>query len=324
MKDKQDWVPDTELDGFETLPVITYKQGKTAFSATLVRASQQPAKPRCTLLYVHGLTDYFFQEHLARACLAEDIAFYAIDLHGFGRSKKSGYRPNYCESVDEYFPELDQAVALVSQSSPAKLLVNAHSTGGLILSLYAHRGKNRQLIDGLCLNSPFLDFPLHGIERISLAVLTVIGRWWPHLSYHHGKPSLYAQSIHKNYRGEWDYNLSFKPLEGFPLYCGWFRAIYLAQKEVQRGLNIECPVLLLHSNRSVRGMGEWRDELQMADAVLDVEHMRRYGPGLGRFVSLVEVENGMHDLMLSAAAVRKQVLKHLFAWVGQLTGPGET
>lgn len=313
------WAADTELAGFEALPLVA-NQKTTTYKATLVRAADNPPRPRGKVLYVHGLTDYFFQAHLARALIEAGFAFYALDLHGFGRSLSPDIRPNYCDSVDEYFAEIDLALATVDAQSPGALIVNAHSTGGLIFSLYAHRGKARQLIDGLCLNSPFFEFPARGLEHLAIRLLAWLGRWLPHVSYARHKPSLYVQSIHKAYRGEWDYNLTLKPAEGFPLYLGWVRAIVIAQRELQAGLDIQCPVLVMHSARSIRGLGRWRDDLMSADAVLEVEHMRRYGPGLGKTVSLVEIEGGMHDLMLSAEPVRREVLAKMYAWLGQVCG----
>lgn len=318
MKETLPWRPDAELAGFEVQPIEVEVDG-VALRGTLVRAADNPADAERAVLYVHGLTDYFFHEHLAEAYRNEGIAFFALDLHRFGRSLRDDDRPNYCDSVEEYFPEIDQAIDRIKATGARQLIVNAHSTGGLILSHYADHGSRRAAIDGLFLNSPFFDFPMYGPERWALTALAWLGRWWPYASYHHGKPSLYAQSIYRGYRGEWDYNLRIKPDVGFPIHLGWIRAIVNAQKRLQAGLDIRCPVLVMHSARSIRSLNHWTDDLQAADAVLDVEHMRRYGPGLGDRVSLVEIDGGMHDLVLSQAGVRKQVFAELFRWLGQIS-----
>jgi alpha-beta hydrolase superfamily lysophospholipase len=54
-----------------------------------------------------------------------------------------------------------------------------------------------------------------------------------------------------------------------------------------------------------------------ADTVLNVEDIKRYGPGIGSNVTLVEVTGGMHDLFLSAKAVREQALCVVLAWLAQ-------
>ena len=46
--------------------------------------------------------------------------------------------------------------------------------------------------------------------------------------------------------------------------------------------------------------------------------MRRYGPRLGNAVTLVSIEGGLHDLVLSPLAVREHVFAEVFAWLGRL------
>ncbi len=315
------WQPDSELDGFETQAIEVATQGKQYY-ATLVRAAHNPKTPKIAILYLHGFTDYFFQRHLADACIDEGFGFYALDLHGYGRSLRTGVRANYCDSIDEYFGEIDEAIARMKANGAERVIINAHSTGGLISALYAHRGERRAQLSGLILNSPFFDFALNGPHRVALKVLAAVGRVLPKGSYHHGMPSLYGQSIYRGYRGEWDFNLTYKPVVGFPIYLGWIRAIVRAQRELKAGLSIQCPVLVLHSARSLKLPRVWTDELMSADVVLDVDHMRRYGPGLGDQVTLAEIEGGMHDLMLSPHPVREAVLSSMFRWLGQISRVG--
>ncbi|UTF58846.1 alpha/beta hydrolase [Gilvimarinus sp. DA14] len=314
------WTPDAELEGFEVQPVEVQSHGRQ-YRATLVRACNNPRVAHTAILYLHGFTDYFFQTHLARACVDEGCAFYALDLHGYGRSMRTGERANYCHSIEEYFAELDEAVRRIKATGAERLVINAHSTGGLVSSLYADRGSERAQLDGLILNSPFFDFALSGVQRVLLNGLVWLGRFFPTWSYHHGMPSLYGQSIYCGYRGEWDYNLTLKPVVGFPIFLGWIRAVVLAQRQLQAGLHIECPVLVLHSARSLKLPSAWTDELMGTDVVLDVDHMRRYGPGLGQNVSLVEIEGGMHDLILSPQPAREQVIHAMFRWLGQVSRP---
>jgi alpha-beta hydrolase superfamily lysophospholipase len=310
------WIADTELEGFEqTRLTVAYK--KRAFSATLVRAADNPKVARRAVLYIHGLTDYFFQVHLAEAYRAEGYAFYALDLHGYGRSLQPGERPNYCADIAEYYPEIDAAIAQIKSAGAEQLLLDAHSTGGLISALYAHEGRYREALSALYLNSPFFEFPLRGWERIALRALVALGRWFPHIAYHHGMPSYYAKSLHRDFRGEWHYNKKLKPTDGFPITAGWARAVYRAQRRLQKGLNIVCPVLVMHSARSMRA-SQWSDDLFAVDTVLNVDHMRRYGPALGDQVALAEIEGGMHDLALSPPVVRAEVQTVKFSWLGQV------
>ena len=95
-----------------------------------------------------------------------------------------------------------------------------------------------------------------------------------------------------------------------------------AERGVRAGLAIDCPVLVMHSDRSERA-NEWRESLMSADTVLDVADMKRWGRGLGREVTLCEIPGGLHDLVLSRGEVRERVFAELFAWL-QRRGFGGT
>lgn len=69
--------------------------------------------------------------------------------------------PNYTNDIDEYLQDVDVAICLLRQEEGVDwLLLNGHSTGGLVSALYAHRGEHRSAINAVFLNSPFLDMNL--------------------------------------------------------------------------------------------------------------------------------------------------------------------
>jgi alpha-beta hydrolase superfamily lysophospholipase len=125
---------------------------------------------------------------------------------------------------------------------------------------------------------------------------------------------LYVQSIHKDYRGEWDFRLDWKPLEGAPTRAGWLNAITRGQAKVQRGLHIKAPVLVMFSAES-SSPRQWSDVLQRTDAVLDVADMDRYANRIGSDVTKIAIPGGMHDLALSQQPVRDRVYQELFGWL---------
>jgi alpha-beta hydrolase superfamily lysophospholipase len=49
--------------------------------------------------------------------------------------------------------------------------------------------------------------------------------------------------------------------------------------------------------------------------VLDVEHIARWAPSLGRHVTVVRIEGAVHDLTLSTAPVRRRVFHELDRWL---------
>ncbi|HEY7886242.1 MAG TPA: alpha/beta hydrolase [Cellvibrionaceae bacterium] len=313
-----EWQPDSALKGFDTT-VLTVESGGQTLIATLVRAANNPPAAKRAVLYIHGLTDYFYQTHLAAAFRTEGYAFYAIDLHAYGRSLQPDQLPNLCGSISDYYPELTAAIDTIKATGVEQLVINGHSTGALIASLYAHEGEKRHAIDALFLNSPFFDFPTKGLEKMLVKAAAILGKKFPRLAVSRGVPSLYAKTIYQGLKGEWDYNTDWKPPQGFPLYAGWIRAVVAAHKRVQQGLNIQCPILIMHSARSLRTL-KWSEEATRADIVLNIEHMRRYGPGLGEQVSIEAVDDALHDLVLSAAPVRRALFVTLFAWLDKTLG----
>jgi alpha-beta hydrolase superfamily lysophospholipase len=283
--------------------------------ATLVR--RQANEPtRRAVLYVHGFIDYFFQTHLADYFVERGWNFYAIDLRKYGRSLLQHQTPNFCRDLSDYYPELDEAARIIREEhGHDTLLVNGHSTGGLIASLWAHDRRDAGGVDGLFLNSPFFDFNAPWLMRRPVAAAVAnVGRGWPYRIVPLGISPVYGQSIHAEHKGEWTYDLAWKPIAGFPVRAGWLAAIRRGHRRLRLGLDIPVPILMTCSAGSFRG-GRWKDAALTADAVLDVEHMVRWAPGLGRHITLVRVAGGLHDLALSPEPVRRALFSEVDRWV---------
>jgi alpha-beta hydrolase superfamily lysophospholipase len=307
------WQPDTALEGFEAATIVLLPTNEGPVHATLVRRRNRRRTGKA-VLYLHGFIDYFFQAHMAQRFEELGYTFYALDLRGYGRSLLPHQRPNACLDIAEYNAEIDAAIAAIdAEEGKPWLLLYGHSTGGLISALYAHQGKQRERIAALLLNSPFFEFNLPTVQRPLLPVLTTLGRYAPWIGLPGAISPLYAQSVHRDHRGRWQFDTAWKPIVGFPAYLGWMRAIYLAQRQLQAGLQISCPILLLHSARSGWGT-QWRDAFMSCDIVLDVAHMVRFAPHLGRDVRVVAIEGGVHDLMLSSEPVIEAVFREVEVW----------
>ncbi|WP_121008462.1 alpha/beta hydrolase [Saccharothrix australiensis] len=287
-----------------TLPL-----GGGGVSATLVRRRARPAT-RGAVLYVHGFADYFFQAHVAEHFTARAFDFYAVDLRAYGRSLRPGETANYVPDLAAHFEEIDAATRVIREEDGHRhLVLLGHSTGGLITSLWAHERRADDVIDALVLNSPWLDLAEPWLVRtVGTALVRVVGRVAPRLVVKKGLGPVYGESIHVDHHGEWDFDTTWKPIEAFPVLAGWLRAVRRGHAAVHRGLAVAAPVLVLHSGRSHLHAKRWSPEAMTADTVLDVEHMRRWAPRIGRDVTLVQVDNGMHDLFLSAEPVRKRAL----------------
>ena len=284
--------------------------------ATLVRRRAETPSRRA-VLYVHGFTDYFFQTHLADFFVERGWDFYALDLRKYGRSLLPHQTPNFCRSITEYFPELDESARIIrSVDGHDQMLVVAHSTGGLITSLWSHARQGQGLVDGLFLNSPFFDFNSPWLVRRPLmsTIIATTGKRDPYRKIPVPPLGLYGESLHSEHRGEWTYDLAWKPLMGFPVTAGWLAAIRRGQQRLQRGLQIDAPVMVACSTRTFRGK-EWNDDTALTDAVLDVDHIVKYAPRLGRRVTIARFDGGMHDLTLSGKDVRAELFREMARWV---------
>ncbi|PJJ47881.1 alpha/beta hydrolase [Hymenobacter chitinivorans] len=284
---------------------------------TLVRLREQAPGPRA-VLYVHGFTDYFFQRDMAREYHRHGFRFYALDLRKYGRSWRPHQTANNVRDLAEYYPDLDAALALMRAEGCATIVLSGHSTGGLIAALYAQDGTQRQHLAALFLNSPFLDMHQNWLNRtVGVPLAARLGRWLPDVQLPANLPTEYGRSLHRQYQGEWDYHLPWKPIEVFPVKLGWLRAIHAGHRRVARGLHLAQPILVLHSDQTVTQAG-WSEQYFEADGVLNVCHIRELSPRLGPRVTVQAIAGGIHDLVLSRPAVRARVYQVLFEWLNKV------
>ena len=289
------WQPDALLPGFESLELAFPDDYDGAVVATLVRLPAGDA-PRGAVLYVHGYTDYFFQRHMALRFAAEGYAFHAVDLRKHGRSLRPYQHPNFCKRIDEYYADLSRAIEVIG----APVLLAGHSTGGLICALYANEGGRRGEVSGLWLNSPFFEWRAPDWKRPRIHIAAAIGHLSPFVKSPEALPRGYTDRL----LADWEFDLRLKPVEGFPIFLGWIAAMTEAHRKLQRGLQIACPVLSMHSDE--------------ADVVLDWRHIARYSRGLGPEVTVLAFPGGVHDLVLSRSEIREEVFRQLFAWAARV------
>jgi alpha-beta hydrolase superfamily lysophospholipase len=163
-------------------------------------------------------------------------------------------------------------------------------------------------IAAMVLNSPWLD--MHGdpiTRNLALPLLHRIGGYRAKVLVPRKVSGFYARSLHEEHEGEWPFDLSWKPLQSWPVYAGWIRAIRSGQARVAVGLDVPAPVLVLTSTRSGHPKSMDDPDVFSTDIVLDVDQIRRRATMLGRRVTLVQVEGALHDVTLSRPEVRKVV-----------------
>ncbi|MDY6999019.1 MAG: alpha/beta hydrolase [Actinomycetota bacterium] len=325
------WEPDV-LPGYwqSTFELGPDPDGQGELVATLVSRGHPDdvagRSARDAVLVVHGFTDYFFHTELADHFAARGFQVYALDLHKCGRSHRPGQTPHFTTDLRRYDVELDRALAAIAAVSPARVLVYGHSAGGLVTSLWLDRmhrrgATTRAGVAGLVLNSPWLDLQGHPFLRSAptSVALHALGRLRKHTVVRQPTGGGYGATLHRDYDGEFDYDLTWKPIGGFPVTFGWIHAIRRGQARLHRGLDVGVPNLVLRSDRSVREVDD-PTAIQRGDAVLDVAQIARWAGCIGNRTTVAPIADAKHDVFLSVPESRRAAYAELDRWLDWYRG----
>lgn len=306
------WQPDQFGDGFEMAHIDLPDDYSGKIRCTIIR-KRSTAKSGKALLYVHGFSDYFIQKEMAEMFVANGYDFYAVDLRKYGRSLLPGQRMFQVRDIHEYFADINSAVDVIINDGNSEIALLGHSTGGLTTSLYMSENPS-PAIKALMLNSPFLEWNLPWTMRnIVMPIVSFLGRIMPDTKVSQKPDSGYAETLSKDYGGEWEYRKDWKPDILPDPDMGWVRAIHTAQRALRRG-SIKVPVLLMHSAQSVK-KGDSKTKYYQADAILDVESISKYGKRLGPDVTEISFDGGLHDLALSKKTIRDDMYRVMLDWL---------
>ena len=322
------WREDVLGPGYEqlTMPLRPESEGvDRAPVATLVR--HLPARRRwwqralplhdVDVLYVHGWSDYFFQTGLARFWADRGARFFALDLRRYGRSIREGDEIGYITDLAAYDEEIELALDAMraSATSPRRLVLMGHSTGGLVLSLWANR--NPHAATALVLNSPWLEFQFGPHTRAALAPLTELRTKLDPLAT---TPKIdfgfysKAQQLVFDEEDPYEYDERWRPLQAAPAHLAWLHAALEGHAQVDAGLAVDAPVCTLLSARSLAPV-RWSDELTEVDSVLSVEHVAKAALKLGPSVTIERIDGALHDVFLSRRPARQQAYARLDRWI---------
>ncbi|MGV2982651.1 alpha/beta hydrolase [Microbacterium sp. AGC85] len=341
-----EWVPDVLGDEFtqRTLPLGEDDEGPVV--ATLVRALPEAVDPRrpsgwerfirrmsgrpetdavappldgVDVLYVHGWSDYFFQKRLARFWTSRGARFHALDLRKYGRSLREGQTPGYIADLTTYDEDIGAALDAIADDTaestgPRRLVLMGHSTGGLVLSLWASR--HQGVADAVILNSPWLEFQLAPLRAAIAPVVELQARLRPLDVAPQIDLGFYAraQAEAADPDDVVETNPSWRPVPSMPVHAGWLHAILRGHRAVAEGLSITSPVCVLLSARSAVP-SRWSEELTTADTVLVVDDIARRALKLGASVTIERVDGALHDVFLSRKAARDDAYARLERWV---------
>ncbi len=312
------WKQDVLGDPFQARTLHLADDDEGPVAATLVRYAPptvEPLRQARVVLYVHGWSDYFFQRGLAEYWHARGAAFYALDLRKYGRSLLSHQTPGYVADLQTYDEDLGAALAVIrsAHGAASRLLLMAHSTGGLVTALWADRHPGE--VAAMVLNSPWLELQGSSVVRhVSAPAIRQLATFQPKAALPNVDPGFYTRSLRTTDGGEWTYDETWRPTPAFPVRAGWLRAITEGHATVARGLDVEAPILTLASARSLISP-RWSEEMRSSDIVLDVELIARRAVQLGPVVTVVRIPGGLHDLSLSAPPARARFYAEIDRWL---------
>lgn len=323
------WREDVLGAPFERLELPLGEDHEGPVVATLVRRRHSPTdtllQPRGPLhgvdvLYVHGWSDYFFQVELAERLERLGARFHALDLRKYGRSLRPHQTPGDVGELATYDEDIAAALDVIStehRGGPRRRLVPmGHSTGGLTLSLWAAR--HPELVDGLLLNSPWLEFQGAAIGRALVAPVLKLGaRRNPLAPMPAVDPGFYTRTVSAAGEGSWTYDQRWRPERGFPLHPGWLSAVFDGQARVEAGLGMTVPALVLLSDKSML-QPRWDEGMAHADVALNVDVVAHRALSLGDEVTVRRLRGALHDVVLSEPAVREQAYDAIGRWAHAL------
>ncbi|QZQ54757.1 alpha/beta hydrolase [Curtobacterium sp. TC1] len=309
------------------LPLGTDSEGPVV--ATLVRRRHTPTDlllhgrgplHGADVLYVHGWSDYFFQTELAERLERLGARFHALDLRKYGRSLRPQQTPGNVDDLAVYDEDIAAALDAVSAEHPGpgerRLVLMGHSTGGLTLSLWAAR--HPELVDGIILNSPWLEFQATAVGRAIVAPVIKLGaKRNPLAPMPAVDPGFYTRTVSAAGEGSWTYDQQWRPERGFPLHPGWLAAVFAGQETVEHGLDIQVPVLVMLSDKSML-QPRWDPGMAHADVALNVDTVAHRALSLGNEVTVRRLPGAVHDVVLSAPDVREQAYDAIGRWATTL------
>ena len=315
-----EWVPDILGEGFEQLTLPLEDDDEGPVFATLVRSIPSPVRMLAgplrdiDVLAVHGWSDYFFQPAQARFWTDLGARFHALDLRKYGRSLRPGQTPGFITRLQDYDADIAAALRAIGRRRGRRLVLVGHSTGGLILALWANRHRGRAA--ALVLNSPWLELQLGAVGRQALAPLVQArARWDPRGAQTALDFGFYARAQREvgslpvdGYQDEW------RPEFGFATHPAWLAAVLDGHRRIASGVNVGCPVLVLLSARSALQL-TWVPAMASSDSVLVVDEIARAAPRLGRDITIARIDGALHDVFLSRPEARAAAFRAVDKWL---------
>lgn len=311
----------------QQLPVV---DSGTHSTVTLVRHDpsmrMDNERPQPTVLYVHGWSDYFANPELAKAVAAAGFRFYALDLHGHGRNLTddvlaTGAVPGMAADLSEYRQDFETALTAMASDGaavdPEHLVVIAHSTGGLTMSLLQLEQPGQ--VAGLALATPWIaPQGFNWLDPLIVAVARAVPKSWHAKRLPVVVNTNYHRTLSADREGTWRVDPRWRPRNSFPITLNLLASTARARLRLlelhRAGHTVGAPVLLQSARRSLL-VPWWSKQMHHVDTVLDVAAIRRRATVLSPQPTVIAYDGAIHDVHRSAPSVRAKTFADLQSWL---------
>lgn len=268
------------------------------------------------MTYIHGFNDYFFQKEMGELFVDSGYNFYAVDLRRYGRSWQPWQYPFNVRKQNEYFEDIDSALAQIRRDGNTDITLSGHSTGGLTVAYMAAMKGARIGVNRVVTDSPFLEWNFSPLMRnVGAPIIEFLSKFSKNSKVKQAHCDGYSYSLLKEYDGEWTYNTDWKMIYSPPVTFSWVGAINHAQSELMKNAShITVPILVMHSSRKISGCN-YNPEFKTGDAVLDPEMIQKRGEKLGHIRQVCTIDSGIHDLILSPSPHREAAYDTIFSFI---------
>src|SRR5699024_5256501 len=168
-------------------------------------------------------------------------------------------------------------------------------------------------VAGLLLDSPWFQLDVPDRARPLLdGVIRALGAARPFYRLPLPTSDRYVKSTHVDHDGDFDFDLTLKPMGGVGVRPGWLAAIRRGHRALQSGLDLPLPVLMLRSTASTVGRRDRTVPVDVdTDLILDVRSMQRFVDRVSEDVTDIGIPGARHDVFLSRPDVLDVVFGHL-------------
>ena len=288
---------------------------------------------RPALLFVHGMTDYFFQDHVAHYFHLQGYAVYGIDLRKCGRAWRDGQTWHHVTNQAFYDEDLTIAFALLA-AGHGRVTVAGHSTGGLNVTMWATRlfdaatshpasgsAVLHRHLNALVCNSPWYGLQFDAPTRFIInRIFPIVAKLFPRMPLPGGINPSYGYSLHSEYAGEWDYNLALKPILPRKKYVPWLVGVAAEIRKLRSGRHSTgVPTLILTSDDHYFAR-ELSQQTYVNDPILMPQQMWEVAPKVSPYAHIEVIPDATHDVFLSQPVVRARALQVTNRWLREIHG----